>query len=30
MLEPVERLLGATLLGGQTVNTIRNGTNVIR
>ncbi|MBI3824304.1 MAG: polysaccharide biosynthesis/export family protein [Planctomycetes bacterium] len=30
MLEPIERLFGATLLGGQTVNTIRNGTNAIR
>jgi polysaccharide export outer membrane protein len=29
-LEPVERLIGATLLGGQTVNTIKNGTTVIR
>ncbi len=30
MLEPIERLFGATLLGGQTVNTIKNGTTVIR
>ena len=29
MLEPIERLFGATLLGGQTVNTIKNGTTVI-
>jgi polysaccharide export outer membrane protein len=29
-LEPVERVIGATLLTGQTVNTIRNGTTVIR
>lgn len=29
-LEPVERLLGATLLGGQTVNTIKTGSNAIR
>lgn len=28
-LEPIERLFGATLLGGQTVNTIKNGTTVI-
>jgi len=30
MLEPIERLFGATLLGSQTVNTIKNGTTVIR
>jgi polysaccharide biosynthesis/export protein len=30
MLEPIERLMGATLLGSQTVNTIKNGTTVIR
>jgi polysaccharide export outer membrane protein len=29
-LEPVERIFGATLLGSQTVNTIKNGTTVIR
>jgi polysaccharide export outer membrane protein len=29
-LEPIERVLGATLLGGQTVNTIKNGTTVVR
>jgi polysaccharide export outer membrane protein len=29
-LEPIERLMGATLLGSQTVNTIKNGTTVIR
>jgi polysaccharide export outer membrane protein len=27
MLEPIERVMGVTLLTGQTVNTIRNGTN---
>jgi polysaccharide export outer membrane protein len=30
MLEPIERLFGATLLGGQTVNTIKTVTTVIR
>jgi polysaccharide export outer membrane protein len=29
-LEPIEKVLGATLLGGQTVNTIKNGTTVTR
>jgi polysaccharide export outer membrane protein len=30
MLEPIERIFGVTLLGSQTVNTIKNGTTVIR
>lgn len=30
MLEPIERLMGATLLGSQMVNTIKNGTTVTR
>lgn len=29
-LEPIERVFGATLLGAQTVNTIKNGTTVLR
>jgi polysaccharide export outer membrane protein len=30
MLEPIERIFGVTLLGSQTVNTIRTGTNTFR